>query len=135
MTDDNDGAPMGNVIIVPIGIVETVVLFGIAMSRTPRRTVETRLDVHGSTSCFVAHGINRAGKGRRPDGLPLECRCSPAGCRFARFQKFSMPLIFGNPFRVLDRHMVERRYVQRVIGSEVVGVDDGVGPGLVAYDW
>lgn len=42
--------------------------------------------------------------------------------------------IFGEQFRVVDAHMVELLNVQNVIGSEAVGIDDGIRPHLVAND-
>lgn len=42
--------------------------------------------------------------------------------------------IFGKEFRVVDPDVMELGNVQHVIGSEAIGIDDGIGPHLVPDD-
>ena len=45
-----------------------------------------------------------------------------------------MVCVVGKQFRMVDPHVVKLGYIQNVIGSEAVGVDDGIGPHLVPDD-
>ena len=66
-------------------------------------------------------------------GTPLKRR----RCRFAWFQKFSIPLMWfpsDEPFRVVDPNMVEVRHIQSIVARKAIRVDDAVGLDQALHD-
>ncbi len=67
--------------------------------------------------------------------MPLKRRGMPLGLVPEVLNAVDVAGLVGEALRVVDAQVMELGNVQHVIGRKAVGIDDGIGPDLVANDW